>query len=353
MPNPNAEREFDSMLKEFGELCSQLTQRGLPYVSVILSHELLRYLYPVEPYANFVNRDPVPFGLQHIRKLIQLGNSWSNAVSPYGKVLELFDPTRWHSTVLETKTSNLYSELWKDFDQQTRTEESTALLRKRIPERVIRERIVGKRTIDIGCGSGRYTIALASVGASHTTGVDFQAKAFDASAQWCREQGLAVEFRESSVHELPFEDESFDFVFCNGVLHHTSSVEKGLSELARVLKRSGAGFLYLYGTGGYFWKTRKLLREVFKSIPLDYTKHVLSSIGMPSNRFFFCDTWYVPIEEHIPTADLTRMLGEFGLSYEKVPGQAPFDLDRAIAENVPGASIAWGNGEHRYLLQRT
>ena len=118
MTNQDAEREFDSLLKEFGELCGQLTQRGLPYVSVILSHELLRFLYPVEPYANFVNRDPVPFGLQHIRKLIDIGHSWSSAVSPYGKVFELFDPARWHSNVLETKTSNLYSELWKDFDHR-------------------------------------------------------------------------------------------------------------------------------------------------------------------------------------------------------------------------------------------
>ncbi len=352
MTNLDAEREFDSMLKEFGELCAQLTQLGLPYVSVILSHELLRFLYPVEPYADFVNREPVPFGLQHIRKLIEGGKSWLNVVSPYAQVFERFDPARWHSSVLETKTSNLYSELWKDFDDRTLTEESTALLRKRIPDRVILESIVGKRAIDIGCGSGRYTVALASVGAAHTTGVDFQAKAFAASAQWCRERELAVDFRESSVHELPFEDESFDFVFCNGVLHHTSSVEKGLSELTRVLKRSGRGFLYLYGTGGYFWKTRKLLREVFASIPLDYAKHVLASIGMPSNRFFFCDTWYVPIEEHIRTDDLTRMLDAFGLRYEKIPGQAAFDLDRALAENVPGASTAWGNGEHRYLLQR-
>jgi ubiquinone/menaquinone biosynthesis C-methylase UbiE len=290
--------------------------------------------------------------VQHIRKLIEGGKSWSNTVSPYAGVFEQFDPSRWHSSVLETKTSNLYSELWKDFDQKTRTEESTALLRKRIPDAVIRDRIVGKRAIDIGCGSGRYTIALSLVGAAHTTGVDFQAKAFAASEQWCREQGLAVEFCESSVHELPFDDGSFDFVFCNGVLHHTSSVEKGLSELARVLKRSGAGFLYLYGTGGYFWKTRKQLREVFKSIPLDYTKQVLASIGMPPNRFFFCDTWYVPIEEHIGTDDLTRMLDKYSLAYEKVPGQAPFDLDRALAENVPGAAIAWGNGEHRYLLRK-
>ena len=352
MPTLNAEREFDSMLEEFRELCDQLTRKGMPFVSVILSHELLRFLYPVEPYADFVNADPVPFGLKHIRKLIDFGRSSADAISPYSRVLETFDPASWHSTVLETKTSNLYTELWNDFDTQTLTEESTALLRNRIPESVIAERIKGKRVLDLGCGSGRYTIALASVGAAHTTGVDFQAKAFAASAQWCRERRMQVEFLESNVHELSFADESFDFVFCNGVLHHTSSVEKGLGELARVLKRSGKAFLYLYGAGGFFWKTRECLREVFKAIPLDYTKHVLAGIGMPSNRFIFCDTWYVPIEDHIPTDELKRMLDHAGLAYEKVPGRANFDLDRALEAGIPGAAVAWGNGEHRYLLDR-
>jgi ubiquinone/menaquinone biosynthesis C-methylase UbiE len=349
---PQSDPEYDQLLGDFRDLCTQLKQQGMPYLVVILCHELYRFLYPVEPYANFVNRDPVPFGLRHIRQLIELGRSWSQVVAPYGNVFGRFDAARWHGDRVEMTTSNLYSDLWKDFDEQTRTQESVALLRGRLPAAVIEARIVGKRVLDMGCGSGRYTIAIAKSGAAHATGVDVQAKAFAASQQWCREQGLPVEFRESHVHQLPFADESFDFVFCNGVLHHTSFIERGLAELARVVKRSGAAFLYLYGAGGFFWKARVCMREIFRDIPLDYTKQVLATIGMPSNRFIFCDTWYVPIEGHIGTDELIRMLDAAGFSYEKIVGQARFDLDGALAADIPGAETAWGNGEHRYLLKK-
>ena len=48
-----------------------------------------------------------------------------------------------------------------------------------------------------------------------------------------------VNFIQSSVLELPFDDDTFDFVFSNGVLHHTSDTQKGLNEIRRVLKKNG------------------------------------------------------------------------------------------------------------------
>jgi SAM-dependent methyltransferase len=207
--------------------------------------------------------------------------------------------------------------------------------------------------LDMGCGSGRYSIALARTGALKVVGVDFQAKAFHSARMWCQEYSQPVEFIAGDVLELPIGDQCFDFIFCNGVLHHTKSIRKGLEELARVLKPSGKAFLYIYAAGGIFWRTREVLRGLFKKIPITYTRMVLHTMGLPSNRFIFCDTWYVPVENYTTTTQLQSILEESGLTYKKFIGDSPFDLDKAIAAQIPGAEEMWGDGEHRYILEKS
>ena len=41
------------------------------------------------------------------------------------------------------------------------------------------------------------------------------------------------------VHEIPFEDHSFDVVFCNHVMEHVDDDIKAMSEINRVLKKGG------------------------------------------------------------------------------------------------------------------
>lgn len=350
MTASQSEQTYDELLEELVSLCEELTRDGMPYVSVLLMHEFNRYLYPIEPYAGFENKDPVSFILPHIRRLIGLGRVLQTSVTPYQGESGGLGTEAWRAGVLEKATSNLYSELWKEFKSETLTDEGPALLGKRIPESIIATRIKGKKVLDMGCGSGRYTLGLAMVGAAEVAGIDFQAKAFQASAVIAKERKLPIEFREANVHELPFADQSFDYVFCNGVLHHSSSIAKGLSELKRVLRKDGEAFLYLYAARGFFWKARVAMRRVFVHIPLDYTKAVLQMIGMPPNRFIFCDNWYVPVETHTTLEEMVALLDQAGFRYEKLVGQAPFDLDKAIADGVKDAVTVWGDGEHRYRL---
>ncbi len=347
------EKNYYQLLEKFQHQCQELIDEGFPYLVVILCHELYRFMYPVEPYAKFSHDNPVQFATEHIRKLSDLAVGFPKTVVPYSlpSMADLDDDIL-RTGDLKRSTSNLYSELWRGFDGETLAEESVTLLERRMERQIIETGIVGKEVLDMGCGSGRYSIALAKVGAKRVFGVDVQAKSFAAADRYARSQGLPVEFREENVLQLNFKDESFDFVFCNGVLHHTSSIEQGLREIKRVLRRSGRAFLYLYGAGGIFWNTRSILRKIFQKIPFPYTKSVLNLIGTPSNRFIFCDTWYVPVEVHTSKARLHTMLAEEGFSFRKLVGTGPFDLDTAIERGIPHAREMWGDGEHRYLLER-
>lgn len=342
--------EYYQDLIVFEERCNHLINLGFSYFVIILCHELYRYTYPVEPYLNFTHDNPVFFMKNHIRKLINLADSYATIIKPYP--MDMNNQYEVDES-LEKITSNLYSGLRSSFDKETLTKESLVLIKNRIPADVIQSTIIGLNVLDMGCGSGRYSIALSLLGAKSVTGIDYQAKAFTAAKDYCEKQSLNVNFQEGNVLNLPFENDSFNFVLCNGVLHHTSSIERGINELFRVLKKSGKAFLYLYGSGGIFWTTRTIMRKIFTQIPLDYTKKVLSIIGLPPNRFIFCDTWYVPVETHVKEIDLHTMLQKAGFKFEKIISSNAFDIDSPVHEGkIPLAEEMWGEGEHRYILTK-
>jgi len=342
-----AERRYYAELERFKQLCFRLIDQGQSYQVVILNHELFRFLYPAEPYLGFVHNDPVPFALEHLSQLIALGESMLDVVKGYRLAQE---DVRHADLGLEIDTSDFYSSLWKRFDREVLVNEAVRLLERRLPPDILAEHVKGKRVLDMGCGSGRYALALAAAGAGEVVAIDYQSKAFDRAREYAEGARLSVRFMEGDVLHLPFSDRSFDFIFSNGVLHHTRDWARGVAEYARVLRR--AGYLYLYARGGFFWTAREVMREIFQRIPKDYAQMVLTMIGLPRNRFIFMDVWFVPIECHIARTELEQLMRSLGLRFSAIRSENTFDPNFALSANMAGAEIVWGEGEHRYLVTR-
>jgi ubiquinone/menaquinone biosynthesis C-methylase UbiE len=342
------ERAYYTDLGCLRQLCLNLIEKGQAGQVVILCHELLRFLYPIEPHLGFKHTNPVGFAVKHQRELLSLGKQMLDAI--HGYLTERKCLLTQVGTGLETRTSDLYSDLWAQLDREALVFEASNLLKGRLSSEVVEEHVKGKRVLDMGCGSGRYAIALAACGAREVVATDYDSKSYQAAQLYANEAGLAISFCEADVLSMPYPDRSFDFVFSNGVLHHTRNWKVGLAEYARVMKTSG--YLYLYAQGGLFWNTRAVLRDIFKRIPRAYTEDVMKLMGVPKNRFFFLDTWYVPIEEHLPRAELLGLMKDLHLSYTPIQSTILFDVDYGLNSGVPGAEIMWGEGEHRYLVDR-
>ena len=77
----------------------------------------------------------------------------------------------------------------------------------------------GKDALDVGCGTGRWSYALAELGA-HVTALDLTAAGCRATRR-VLEPYAAGHVVQASVGSLPVPSESFDFVMAWGVLHHT------------------------------------------------------------------------------------------------------------------------------------
>jgi SAM-dependent methyltransferase len=93
--------------------------------------------------------------------------------------------------------------------------------------------------LDLGCGAGHASFALAPMAAS-VTAFDLSSQMLEVVAGAARERGLAnIATRQGDVARLPFEDASFCMVVTRFSAHHWLDVPAALREVKRVLKPRG------------------------------------------------------------------------------------------------------------------
>jgi SAM-dependent methyltransferase len=94
----------------------------------------------------------------------------------------------------------------------------------------------GSRVLDVGCGPGGLTKALAAVvGAENVSAVDPS----EPFAKTCREQVPGADVRVAAAEELPFADDSFDGAFAQLVVNFMSDAKRGVGEMKRVVRPGG------------------------------------------------------------------------------------------------------------------
>ncbi|MGH6609086.1 MAG: bifunctional 2-polyprenyl-6-hydroxyphenol methylase/3-demethylubiquinol 3-O-methyltransferase UbiG, partial [Burkholderiaceae bacterium] len=80
--------------------------------------------------------------------------------------------------------------------------------------------LAGKRVLDVGCGGGVLTEAMAKKGAS-VLGIDLAGKALSVARLHAQESGAGIEYRECAAETLAGEQpSSFDVVTCMEMLEH-------------------------------------------------------------------------------------------------------------------------------------
>lgn len=102
------------------------------------------------------------------------------------------------------------------------------------------------KILDLACGYGRVTIPIAKAGYD-ITGIDLAPNLIAEARQLAKKQNLHIRFDVGSMTKLPYENESFDKVFClwSSFNHLLTTQEqiKALNEIFRVLRTEGFAFL--------------------------------------------------------------------------------------------------------------
>jgi ubiquinone/menaquinone biosynthesis C-methylase UbiE/uncharacterized protein YbaR (Trm112 family) len=137
-------------------------------------------------------------------------------------------------------------------------------------EDVLSSQIRHRRLIlDAGAGLGRETIRLAQAAPESTVvGLEFSD---------CAENALKniasvgnAHMVQGDIMRMPFNDELFDFILSDGVLHHTPNTREALAKCCRVLKKGGEIAFYIYRKKGPLREfADDYLRQVMQRLSTD------------------------------------------------------------------------------------
>lgn len=127
----------------------------------------------------------------------------------------------------------------------------------------------GQQILDVGCGTGNFSIKLAERGA-RVTGIDLSDEMLRMAQQKTRH--LPIEYHTMDLYETAFEDDTFDAVFSMAAFEFVKEPARALKELMRVLKPGGrllVGTIHLDSPWGKLYTSEYFQKEtVFRHAKL-------------------------------------------------------------------------------------
>jgi ubiquinone/menaquinone biosynthesis C-methylase UbiE len=107
------------------------------------------------------------------------------------------------------------------------------------------DRLADQDVLEIGVGNGSHAGLLAKHAKSFT-GIDLTDYAVRSTTERLRHFGLSGTIERMDAERMAFPDNSFDFIWSWGVIHHSSDTREVLSEMRRVLRPGGQAVTMVY-----------------------------------------------------------------------------------------------------------
>lgn len=211
---------------------------------------------------------------------------------------------------LDKKTVAGFGNEWRKFDQLRMTEPELQAIYLRyfsiFPWGKIGKSAVG---FDLGCGSGRWSRFVADkVGTLHC--IDASPEAIEVAKMNLSTRNNCV-LHVASVDNIPLNDESMDFGYSLGVLHHVPDTFAGIKSCVDKLKPGAPFLLYLYYAFDnrpswyrFIWKLTDAVRMIVSKLPF-FLRYLISQLI----AFFV----------YYPIVKVEVILKKLGFNIDKLP----------------------------------
>lgn len=352
-PDPSWPAEAVDAARRYRETAAKLTDRSFWPLLMHVNANL--FLWHLEAFAK--DEDPVPLFVDAMNRAVHV----METALKDGIDQHLFPADHAEAAnaedAFEGRVSGLFSDIWLGMTDDIYFDQTFSFTKERFerngidPFELFRDKVI----VDGGCGSGKFSAALAKFGARKVIGLDIGERGLEFARAQARKvpYGDRLEYRAASLLDIPLEDASVDMVWSNGVIHHTLGYEKCVSEFARIIKPGGRLFLYVNGRFGLFELLQDSLRIADAPLPRGLFQHFLTLLGLDSGRIYWMmDCLFAPYEWK-SASDVEALLKTHGLTdlFQMKRGVATDQIEQ-ITTGLPYASIKYGEGQLKYLATK-
>lgn len=164
-----------------------------------------------------------------------------------------------------------FGENWASFSRRL-DEEKIERAMKSLQSLFGEDTLRGRSFLDIGCGSGLFSIAAARLGANKILGLDVDPVSVSTSqenvAHWLKNEASVLSFRQLSVLDSNAMNAlgKYDIVYSWGVLHHTGDMAQALKNATQLVSDGGLLMIAIYN-------------RHWSSLPWKFVKWLYNRVG--------------------------------------------------------------------------
>lgn len=158
---------------------------------------------------------------------------------------------------------------WEEYSLKRLDHDKLKLAADSILDLLNEEEIKSKSFLDIGCGTGIFSIGAMKMGADRVVGIDINSRCIEVARENSRrflDTDLEPEFKAVSALDSESLEElgKFDIVYAWGSLHHTGNMDIAIKNASEHIKQDGRFILSIYNKHftSPIWKCIKYLYNV-------------------------------------------------------------------------------------------
>lgn len=220
------------------------------------------------------------------------------------------------------------------------------------PQSVYRNRLkaIGfcdkSHVLDAGCGMGQWLPALSELN-ENSVGLESQASRVEFLKQLQPHLLPSVKIFQGELEAMPFEESSFDAIFCNSVIYCTD-YPKVLEEFHRVLRPGGQLYLTSNGIGWYLYslhsrpRSKNFFPDKMVGQALDSTLDYFKNGNVSQNKY--------PII--LPSSYLKKELVLKGFKIEAFGGEGSINLTNVKIDSFFQGEYHGHEGVYEFLANR-
>lgn len=184
--------------------------------------------------------------------------------------------------------------------------------------RLLNEQIhFNARVLEVGCGTGQLTNYL-GIAQRFLFGIDMCINSLKLAENFRKNNNLnRVGFYQMNLFKPIFKEESFDFVICNGVLHHTDDPYGGFQSISRLVKKGGYILVGLYNSYGRIFTN--LRRHIFNRFGERYvfldSRLRKQDVGETRKLTWFRDQYQNPHESTHTIGEVIKWFNNNGFEF--------------------------------------